>query len=131
MRLVDETDLSENFFVGMVSCDNAINGHATEPNDRHSENDDTWIVSLPINGALVALRIDTGAQANLISKTEINAMKEKPKIIKKTALLKDYSGKEIESRGQRRLKVTVKNKEYNLLFSIVPESWESLIGGVT
>lgn len=131
VRLVEETDLSETFFVGMVSCDSAKTGHFTEPNDSHSENDDTWIVSLPINGALVALRIDTGAQANLISVTEINAMKEKPKIIKKTVLLKDYNGKEIESRGQCRLKVTVKNKVYNVLFTVVPESRESLIGGVT
>ncbi|KAL7859481.1 hypothetical protein SRHO_G00146280 [Serrasalmus rhombeus] len=120
VRIVEETDLSETFFVGMVSCENAENGQATEAHERHTE-DDNWIVSLPINGALVALRIDTGAQANLISMTEISAMKEKPKILKKTVQLKDYNGKEIESKGQCRLRVTVKNKEYNVLFSVVPE----------
>lgn len=82
MRLVEDTDLSETFFVGMVSCDDVKND-AIEENVKHLENEDTWIVSLPINGVLVALRIDTGAQANLISMTEIKAMKEKPKITKK------------------------------------------------
>ena len=86
---------------------------------------------MPINGALVALRIDTGAQANLISMTEIKAMKEKPKLIKKTVQLKDYNGKDIESKGQCKLKVTVKDKSYNVLFSVVPEGRESLLGGVS
>lgn len=63
-----------------------------------------------INGALIALRIDTGAQANLISMTEINTMKEKPKILKKAVRLKDYNEKDIESNGQCRLKVTIKTK---------------------
>ncbi|KAI4891972.1 hypothetical protein NFI96_009139, partial [Prochilodus magdalenae] len=130
VRIVEETDLSETFFVGMVSCENAKNGQGTEAHERHAE-EDNWIVSLPINGALVALRIDTGAQANLISMTEIRAMKEKPKIFKKSVQLKDYNGKEIESKGQCKLRVNVKNKEYNVLFSIVPENRESLIGGVT
>lgn len=126
VRLVEETDLSETFFVGMVSSDDTQTGK----NDRRSENEDTWIVSLPINGAIVALRIDTGAQANLISMTEISAMKEKPKITKKRVPLKDYNGQDIESKGQCRLKVTVKNKTYNVLFSVVPEGLESLLGGV-
>lgn len=130
VRVVEETDLSETFFVGMVSCENAKEGHATQAHERHIE-DDNWIVSLPINGALVALRIDTGAQANLISMTEIKAMKEKPKLIKQSVQLKDYNGKEIESKGQCILRVTVKNKAYNVLFSVVPEGRESLIGGDT
>ncbi|XP_063055929.1 uncharacterized protein K02A2.6-like [Engraulis encrasicolus] len=130
VRVVEETDLGETFFIDMVSCENIKKVQATEAHKRHTE-DENWIVSLPINGALVALRIDTGAQANLISMTEIRAMKEKPKIFKKSVQLKDYNGKEIESKGQCRLRVTVKNKQYSVLFSIVPEGRESLLGGLT
>lgn len=130
VRVVEETDLGETFFIDMVSCENVKKVQATEAHKRHTE-DENWIVSLPINGALVALRIDTGAQANLISMTEIRAMKEKPKIFKKSVQLKDYNGKEIESKGQCRLRVTVKNKQYSVLFSIVPEGRESLLGGLT
>ncbi|XP_041842184.1 uncharacterized protein LOC121640472 [Melanotaenia boesemani] len=81
VRLVDEPDLCETFFVGMVSCEDA-DTHKKE-NDMHLDNEDSWIVSLPVNGALVALRIDTGAQANLISMTDVYSMKEKPKIFDK------------------------------------------------
>ena len=37
MRLVEDTDLSETFFVGMVSCDN-VKDDAIEDNVRHLEN---------------------------------------------------------------------------------------------
>lgn len=113
----------------MVSCDNEVTDK--HENDKCSESEDTWVVSLPVNGALVALRINTGAQANLISMTEIHAMKEKPKIIPKRVLLKDYNGKDIASRGQCRLKVTVKGKDKYVLFTVVPEGHESLLSGAT
>ena len=58
-------------------------------------------------------------------------MKEKPKITKKPVQMKDYSGHDIESKGHCRLKVTVKDKSSNVLFSVVPEGRESLLGGVS
>lgn len=51
-----------------------------------------------MNGAIVAARTDTVALANLISMTEINAIKEK---------------------GQCRLKITVKNKTHHALFTVL------------
>lgn len=132
VHVVEETDLSETFFVGMVSLEDVKSEHnVSEDSERRSDYEDTWIVSLPIQGTLVALRIDTGAQANLISMTEINAMKPKPKLIKRGVPLKDYNGKNIESSGQCRLKVTIKHKDYDVLFNVVPEGRESLLGGVT
>lgn len=119
------------YFVGMVSNDTQAEQEDTEENDAHSKNGDTWLVSLQINGAIVALRIDTGMQANLNSTIEINAMKEKPKIIKKRVPLEDYNGKDIENKGQCRLKVTVKKKTHNVLFTVVPEGSESLLGAAT
>lgn len=78
----------------------------------------------------MALRIDTGAQANLVSMTEIKALKVKPKIIKKRVPLKDYNGKYIENKGHNKgLNVTVKNKTFSVLFTVVPEGCESLLGG--
>lgn len=88
-------------------------------------------MSLQINGAIVALRIDTGAQTNLISMIEINAMKENPKMIKKRVPLEGYNGKDIENKGQCRLKVTAKNKTHNVLFTVVLEGCESLLGAAT
>lgn len=100
MHLVKETNLSETFFVGMVSCDDTQEMmEDSEEHDGHSRSGQTWLVSLQINGTIVALRIDAGAQANLISIPEIIAIKEKPKIIKKRVSLKDYNEKDIENKG--------------------------------
>lgn len=101
--MVEETYLSETFFVGMVSCDSAQKQQDdTGESKKCSGKGDTWLVSLQINGAIVALRTYTGVQANLIS------MKSPKK--KKKGQLKDYNGKDIENIGQCRLKVRVKNK---------------------
>lgn len=132
MHLVEETDLSETFFVGIVSLGDVKSEHnEAEDSERRSDYEDTWIVSLPIQGTLVTQRIDTGAQANLISMTEISAMKPKPNIIKKRVPLKDYNGKNVESNGQCRLTVTIKHKDYDVLFNVVSEGRESLLGGMT
>lgn len=100
VHLVKGTNLSETFFVGMVSCvDTQEMMEDSEEHDGHSRSGQTWLVSLQINGTIVALRIDAGAQANLISIPEVIAIKEKPKIIKKRVSLKDYNEKDIENKG--------------------------------
>lgn len=53
-------------------------------------------------------------------------MTVKPKILKRRVLLKDYNGRYIENEGQSRLNVTVKNKTFNVLFTVVPEGYECL-----
>lgn len=83
---------------------------------------------LQINGAWVTLKLDTGAKANLINMSVIKNMTEKPKIKKKPILLKDNNGKSIDSLGVCRLKVTVKDNMHHLLFSVVAEALESLLG---
>lgn len=83
-----ETNLSETFFVGMVSCDDTQEMmEDSEEHDGHSRSGQTWLVSLQINGT------------NLISIPEIIAIKEKPQIIKKRVSLKDYNEKDIENKG--------------------------------
>lgn len=53
----------------------------------------------------------------------VKAMRKKTKIQKKTLALKDYNGQ-----STCKLKVTVKDKVHDLLFSIVPEGLDSLLG---
>ena len=45
---------------------------------------DKWVAPLLVNGTVVLFRLDTGAKANLISLKDIKALKEKPKIQKRT-----------------------------------------------
>ncbi|KAL0150957.1 hypothetical protein M9458_053744 [Cirrhinus mrigala] len=132
----NETDLSDTFFVGMITYENLQesenNGCGQLSVNAQSQEDavknDKWVAPLQINGALVTLKLDTGAKANLISMSDIKNMTEKPKIKKKPILLKNYNGKSIDSLGICRLKVTVKEKVHHLLFSVVAEELESLLG---
>ncbi|KAL0153721.1 hypothetical protein M9458_050974 [Cirrhinus mrigala] len=136
VKMIEETDLSDTFFVGMVTCENLQESENTgceqlSVNAQCQEDavkNDKWVAPLQINGALVTLKLDTGAKANLISMSDIKNMTEKPKIKKKPILLKDYNGKSIDSLGICRLKVTIKDKVHHLLFSVVAEELESLLG---
>ena len=74
------------------------------------------------------MKLDNGAKANLISMSDVREMKERPRIQRKTLALKDYNGKGIDSLGTCKLKVTVKGKVHHLLFSVVAEEGDSLLG---
>ena len=116
--------MSDTFFVGMLNCEE-------KPEDQiFAVKEDKWIVPLHINGTIITLKLDTGAKANLISMSDIKAMRDRPKLQRKTLALKDYNGQNIECLGTCRLQVrpTVKDKMHHLLFSVVPEGLDSLLG---
>ncbi|KAL7851936.1 hypothetical protein SRHO_G00177210 [Serrasalmus rhombeus] len=137
VNVIEDTDLSETFFVGMLTCENSPETKTTnsvrQSETKHLEKKrqvdrDKWVVPLEVNGTVVALKLDTGAKANLISLSDIKAMKIKPKIKRKSVLLKNYNGQEIDCLGTCRLKITVKYKVHHVLFSVVAEGLDSLLG---
>ena len=89
---------------------------------------DKWVAPLLVNGTVVLFRLDTGAKANLISLKDIKALKEKSKIQKRTVPLKTYIGQPIETKGLCRPKMCEKGKTQNLMFVVVPDDHESLLG---
>lgn len=93
---MEEPDLSDTFFVGIVNCERE------KGNNTQNENvtrEDKWIAPLLINGAVVNMRLDTGAKANLISMGDIKAMRTKLQIKMKGSGLKDYNGQPIKCLG--------------------------------
>ena len=58
----------------------------------------------------------------------MKALKERPLIQKRTVPLKAYNGQPIETKGVCRLKIQVKGKMQNLMFAVVPNGHESLLG---
>lgn len=98
MHAVEETALSDTFFVGMVQQAD-ISQERTEQTDVNSVAQDKWMTALEINGVTVSLKLDTGAKVNLISEYDIRAMKIKPSICQKTVHLKAYNGQDIPTKG--------------------------------
>ena len=73
VNIVEDDDLSEIFFAGMVNCE-------TEQKEVNAIRKDKWIAQLMINGTIITMKLDTGAKANLMSLSDIKAMKDKPQI---------------------------------------------------
>lgn len=89
--------------------------------------EDKWIAPLLI-GTRVTMRLDTGAKANLISMSDIRDMQIKPQIQNRGSELKDHNGQPIQCLGTCKLNVTVKGKVHHVLFSVVNQGCESLLG---
>ncbi|KAE8291509.1 Retrovirus-related Pol polyprotein from transposon 17.6 Protease [Larimichthys crocea] len=132
VHTVEETELADSFFVGMVAQDE--DGMAAQPKDieqctnANCAGKDKWSVPLEINGAVIPLKLDTGAKANLISECDIRAMKVRPRIHPSPVKLKAYNGHNIDTKGTCKLKVKIKEKEHHLMFVVVPDGHDSLLG---
>lgn len=127
VHAVEETSLSDTFFVGMVQKAD-ISQERTEQADVNSVARDKWMTALEINGVTVSLKLDTGAKVNLISEYDVRAMKIKPRISQKTVQLKAYNGQNIPTKGTCTLRVKVKNREHYLMFVVVPDGHDSVLG---
>lgn len=65
----------------------------------------------------------------MINENDFKALTEKPRrLVGKVKPLKSYNNKPIKTKGRCRLKVAAKGKHHNLLFTIVPNGHESLLG---
>ncbi len=84
-HVVEETQLSDTFFVGMINSDAESVQQEYEAKERNNSDKkfvskDKWCVPLQVNGTIVPLKLDTGAKANLISTSDKKEMKIKPQI---------------------------------------------------
>ena len=71
--------------------------------------DDKWTAPLLVNGTILTFKIDTGAEDNLFSEKNLNALTEKPKTFtEKVTPLKAYNNQPIQTKGGCRLKVMAK-----------------------
>ena len=79
----DSDDLSEPFFIKMVSHDEEVNTLSLRiKNSGQTVNtvtDGKWTAPLLVDGTILTFKIDTGAKANLISEKDLNALTKKLK----------------------------------------------------
>nr|XP_023692958.1 uncharacterized protein LOC111856889 [Paramormyrops kingsleyae] len=127
VHAVEETDLSDKFFIGLVEQADSSQ-EITEQTDVNTVAQDKWMTALEINGVIVSLKLDTGAKVNLISEPDVRAMKIKPRISPKTVRLKVYNGQHIPTKGTCRLQVKMRNKIHHLKFVVVPGGHDSVLG---
>lgn len=87
----DSDDLSETFFIKMVSCEKSYVQPQNASDTEHAVRavkDDKWTAPLLVNGTLVTFKIDTGAKANMINENDLKALEEKPKSYRQGNVIK-------------------------------------------
>lgn len=83
VHVVEETELSDTFFVSMINTDAESVQQEFEAKERNYSDmnfmsKDKWIVPLQVNETIGPLKLDTGEKANLLSTSDIKEMKIKP-----------------------------------------------------
>ena len=81
----DDTQYYEDYFFGSVQLD----CHSTDVNDKISK---PWFVTLAINGSLLNFKVDTGADATVISEQTFKALKYRPRLFPADRTLSTLSG---------------------------------------
>ena len=113
VHTVDESD-SEEVYVDVVTKQN-----------RDKKN---WILTLKVNDTNIAMKLDTGAQANVISETVFNKIRPRPKLHATKVRVSGYSGAAIPVKGKCMVKVTHKYREHTLAFIVVPKDVHTILG---
>ena len=106
--------------------------NCTQKSDEHSESEeeifvhpvdteagDEWLSPLSVNGILLPLKIDTGAQANLLSMKDYNARKQRPKLKKRETNLTLYNNDSIPTVRTCHARVNCNDIAYNTAFVVV------------
>lgn len=113
MHTLNESD-SEEFYVDVVTEQN------TDKKD--------WILKLKVNDTDIAMKLDTGAQANVISETVSNKIRPRPKLHATKVKVSGYSGAAIPVKGKCMVNVMHKEKEPTLAFIVVPGNVQTILG---
>lgn len=113
VHTLNESD-SEEFYVDVVTEQN------TDKKD--------WILKLKVNNTDIAMKLDTGAQANVISETVFNKIHPRPKLHATQVKVSGYSGAAIPVKGKCMVKVSHKEREHTLAFIVVPGNVQTILG---
>ena len=91
------------------------------------DGEEDWIRNIELNGTDTAMKLDTGAQVNILSTTAYKALKNRPKIQQSKVQLKCAGGKILKVEGKCTLTARFKNRALRSIFYISSEVSKSLL----
>ena len=115
VHTVDDEESSD-FFLDTITVDSV-----------NTETDD-WIYPLAVNGTAIPVKLDTGAQVNILSESDYNRLKNKPQLRRATETLKAYNQSQIIVKGKCVVTVDHNARKHKLLFFVVPGDKQTLLG---
>ncbi len=87
--------------------------------DGQTASADEWIAQMDVNGTDVSLKLDTGAQVNLLPMKDFQRLRKKPKVCDKKVNLKTYDNKTIPTTGVCRVNPSCNGKKKDVFFVLV------------
>ena len=122
----DDTRSESELFLGMVSCDL----RRVESNQRvtQSNSNSNWTEKLELNGKIIECKIDTGAQANVMSHNTFKSSFNDIDIVQCNIKLKAYNGTHIPCLGYVYLDFKSSDTKHKLQFFIVPIKVATVLG---
>ena len=123
-RQVNSIDVSEDdnqeirgfddFFIGAIS--------------KEGQDNELWEVKMKINDKVIRFKLDTGAQANVISNDLFQKVRRNENMRSTNARLETYSGEKIKPLGEVDMAIETKNKYAVLTFIIVDLKQAPILG---
>ena len=120
----DDRHSESGLFLGMVSCDLS----RVETNLWAIQNTCNWTEKLELNGKIIECKIDTGAQANVMSYNTFKDSFSNLKIVPSNIKLKAYNGTHIPCMGYVYFDFKSSNITCKLQFFIVPIQVTTVLG---
>ena len=98
-----QRETPDDFFVDSVTSDEA---------------QESWLVSFNINGVVIPLKLDTGADISIIRREDLHKMTPRPKLHRANCMAYAYGNSQIGLIGQCVVDVSVKGQKQKCLFYV-------------
>ncbi len=89
---------------------------------------DDWVYPLTVNGTTIPVKLDTGAQVNILPESDYNRLRNKPQLSKATETLKAYNQSQIIVKGKCVVTVDHNARKHKMLVFVVPGNKQALLG---
>ena len=124
INVVEKEDCSEdNFELDTTEVGN------TFIDDVKSNNVNQWFENITINNTLVAFKVDTGAQCNIISINELKKLKlDKLPLKKANTVIKSFTNNIVPVLGQCKLECNYNGEKFDIPFFVIESNKPNLSG---
>ena len=96
--------------------------------DKTPASHSAWMVLMHVNGIVTNLKLDTGANVNIISHQDFLQLKKRPKLHPTKVKLTAYAGSDVPVAGQCILQITYKDRMYNVSFIVTSAKVQPILG---
>ena len=90
--------------------------------------DSSWIRTFRVNGTEIPVKLDSGAQGNVMSVNVFNTLQHKPMVKPTKTSLIGFGGNKITPRGIVSLNLEFKEKKHSVEFFVIQQTAQTLLG---